>query len=74
MTWRELRSYINKQDKQFLDAQIKVYDYNTGDEFDVGVDELLYAQVDQRISSTWFPYLTINNEVENGKIKETGVY
>jgi hypothetical protein len=74
MTWRELRNYINKQDKQFLDTQIKVYDYNTGDEFDVGVDELLYAQVEQRISSTWFPYLTINNEVENGKIKETGVY
>ena len=74
MTWRELRNYINKQDKQFLDTQIKVYDYNTGDEFDVGVDELLYAQVEQRISSAWFPYLTINNEVENGKIKETGVY
>jgi len=67
MTWRELKNYINKQareNKDFLDEKVRVYDFCAGDEYEADVTELHGdAEEDE---SGWIPYLSINTEdVEN---------
>jgi hypothetical protein len=67
MTWRELKQYIESQEEYFLEQPVKLYDFCSGDEFDVDVTEL------QCGNDGWTPYISINSEVENGKTKETSV-
>lgn len=70
MTWRELTQYIVKNsqnpDSDFLDSQIKIYDFNDGEEYEANVTELLFGEDEKE--SGWVPYLTINqdsNESDN---------
>ena len=67
MTWRELKKYIDDQDKLFLEQSVKLYDFATGDEFFADVTELHNG------NDGWIPYISINTEVENGKTQETSV-
>ena len=63
MTWRELIAYIAKQaenqESDFLDSDIKVYDFNDGSEYEANVTELLFGEDEE---TGWVPYLTINHE------------
>jgi hypothetical protein len=64
MTWRELKSYIEKQDEDFMDSDIQVYDFSDGSEYEADVTELLFGEDEDE--SGWVPYLTINqNNDEN---------
>ena len=79
MTWRELIAYIDGQaenkDTDFLDSDIKVYDFNDGSEYEANVTELLCGEDNKETG--WVPYLTINHEGEENdnenKIKETSI-
>ena len=79
MTWRELTAYIAKQaenqDPDFLDSDIKVYDFNDGSEYEANVTELLFGEDDEETG--WVPYLTINHEGEENdnedKTEEAGI-
>lgn len=79
MTWRELIAYIAKQaenqDPDFLDSDIKVYDFNDGSEYKANVTELLFGEDDEETG--WVPYLTINHEGEEndneGKTEEASI-
>jgi hypothetical protein len=73
MTWRELTAYIAKQaenqEADFLDSNIKVYDFNDGSEYEANVTELLLGEDEE---TGWVPYLTINHEGdENDNQSET---
>lgn len=67
MTWRELKKYIEAQDKQFLETQVRLYDFFSGDEYFADVTELHHGD------DGWIPYISINTEVKDGKIEETSV-
>lgn len=67
MTWRELKQYIESQEEYFLEQPVKLYDFSSGDEFDADVTELHNG------NDGWIPYISINEEVENGKTKETSI-
>lgn len=67
MTWRELKSYINSQEKSFLDETVKLFDFNTREEYEADVTELHNGD------EGWVPYISINTEVENGKTEETSI-
>lgn len=67
MTWKELKKYIESQDKYFLEQQVKLYDFLSGDEYLADVTELHHGH------DGWIPYLSINTEVNNGKIEETSI-
>jgi hypothetical protein len=74
MTWRELIAYIAKQaenqEPDFLDSDIKVYDFDDGSEYEANVTELLFGEDDEETG--WVPYLTINHEGdENDNQSET---
>lgn len=76
MTWQELKDYISNLDEEFLDSQVKLYDYNTGDEYEVDVTELLINECnDEDENDGWVPYLSINEkELDNeDKTQETSV-
>lgn len=64
MTWRELTKYIKQQtdsnNEDFLDSEIKIYDFNDGSEYEANVTELLFGDDDDETG--WVPYLTINHE------------
>jgi hypothetical protein len=77
MTWRELKSYIEKQDEEFMDSNIQVYDFSDGSEYEADVTELLFGE-DEKEEAGWVPYLTINqkeydDENTRGETKETSV-
>jgi hypothetical protein len=76
MTWKQLRDYIELQSKQnssFLDKEVCVYNYDDGEEHVADIIELLEEKEEEEHSG-WVSYLTINEEeVENGKTKETSV-
>jgi hypothetical protein len=79
MTWRELKNFINKQarqNKDFLDNEVKLYDYSDGEEYSADITELLCDKEESNNDqSNWTPYLSINNEEEYNEteVKETGV-
>ena len=77
MTWRELKSYIEKQDEDFMDSDIQVYDFSDGSEYEADVTELLFGE-DEEEEAGWVPYLTINqkeydDDNAKGETKETSV-
>jgi hypothetical protein len=73
MTWLELKDFINKIDGPTLYSSVKLYDFSTGEEYEVGITELLISE-DQEENSGWVPYLSINEEsLENGETKETSI-
>jgi hypothetical protein len=68
MTWRELKKFIAKQsklNKDFLDNEVKLYDYSNGDETNVDITELLCNEEESDDNSNWVPYLSINDEEQN---------
>lgn len=67
MTWSELKKYIESQEEYFLEQPVKLYDFNTGEEFFADVTELHNG------NDGWIPYISINTEVNNGKTKETSI-
>lgn len=71
MTWRELKNYINKSarsSKEFLDNDVKLYDFSTGDEHDVDITELLCGEEESELeNSNWVSYLSINQEELNNE-------
>lgn len=71
MTWRELTKYIEQQSSNddFLDSEIKIYDFSDGEEYEASVTELLFGNDDEETG--WVPYLTINQGDENDNQSET---
>lgn len=59
ITWRDLKSYIDSQDKDFLNNEVRIYDFHDGEEYDAGVTELLFGEEEK--GEGWVPYLTIND-------------
>lgn len=63
MTWQELKQFISKMDKKFLNSNVKLYDYYDGEEYTVDITELLINETNKEdINDGWVPYLCINNE------------
>jgi hypothetical protein len=80
MTWRELKNFINKrarENKSFLDADVKLYDFDTGDENEVDITELSCSddEVEENSETNWVAYLSINDKEESDETetKEAGV-
>lgn len=71
MTWRELKNFINKQarlNKDFLETDVKLYNYDNGDENDVDITELLCNDDEsENNNSNWVPYLSINDEEQDNE-------
>jgi hypothetical protein len=71
MTWRELKNFINKQarlNKDFLETDVKLYNYENGDENDVDITELLCNDDEsENDNSNWVPYLSINDEEQDNE-------
>jgi len=65
LTWGDLRNYIESQDEDFLDSEVRIYDFNDGEEYDAGVTELLFGEDED--GEGWVPYLTINEGESNGQ-------
>jgi hypothetical protein len=61
MTWNELKTFISNMESNFLDTEVLLYDFNTGDEYVIDVTELML--------NGWTPYLSINNEEINNEAK-----
>jgi len=75
MTWQDLKNYIDRQskvNKDFLDQNVCVYDYQEGTEHTADLIELLNEKLEDS-DSGWVSYITINDEVENGQIKKASV-
>lgn len=67
MTWRELKNFINKNarnDKNFLDNNVNLYDFKDGEEYDVNTTELSCGndEVEDDSETNWVPYLSINDK------------
>lgn len=74
MTWQELKKYISDLDESFLDSQVKLYDYNTGDEHEVDVTELLITECNEDDENDgWVPYLSINEKELENETKEASL-
>lgn len=76
MTWQQLKKFISKMDKSFLDSDVKLYDFSDGDEYHIDITELLINECSEEDQNDgWVPYLSINGEeVENGsKAKKASV-
>jgi uncharacterized protein involved in high-affinity Fe2+ transport len=54
-------------DSDFLDSQIKIYDFNDGEEYEANVTELLFGEGEDE--SGWVPYLTINQDSDENDNK-----
>lgn len=67
MNWRELGDFISNMDESFLNSQVKLYDFDDGEEYNVDITELMIKN--------WTPYLAINSEENNNetKTKETSI-
>jgi hypothetical protein len=73
MTWQDLKTYIDQQSNysdSFLEQKVKVYDHRDGEEYEINVLEMLEERP-KHVDSGWVSYITINNEVEHGEVKET---
>lgn len=76
MTWQELKTYITKLDKSFLNSQVKLYDYCDGEEYEIDITELLINETDEYDENDgWVPYLCINEKELNDEAKtsKTGI-
>lgn len=76
MTWQELKKFISKLDKSFLDSQVRLYDYSNGDEHEIDVTELLINERNEEDENDgWVPYLSINEKGLNNETEtaETGI-
>jgi hypothetical protein len=75
MTWQELKKFISKMDKSYLDSQVKLYDYSDGSEYNIDITELLINEGIDGEDEGWVPYLSINHEeVKNEtKTEETSI-
>jgi len=80
MTWRQLKNFINKsarQNKNFLDNIVNVYDFNTGDEHEINITELSCSdeEVEENSETNWVIYLAINDkeETDETETKEAGI-
>lgn len=78
MTWRELKNYINKSARSntdFLDSEVKLYNFSTGDENLVDITELLCGEEEsEHETSNWVSYLSINQEeLDNETEEETSI-
>lgn len=67
MTWRELKKYIDSQNKDFLDESVKLFDFGTGEEYKADVTELHNGD------DGWVPYISINSEVYDGEVEKASV-
>jgi hypothetical protein len=63
LTWGDLKTYIENQDEDFLDNEVRIYDFTDGEEYDAGVTELLFGEDEE--GEGWVPYLTINEGDSN---------
>lgn len=76
MTWQELKKFISKMDKCFLESQVKLYDYSNGDEHEINITELMINECDENDEyDGWVPYLCINEKelMNENKTKETSI-
>lgn len=80
MTWRELKNFINKsarQNSNFLDTIVNVYDFDTGDEHEIDVTELSCSdeEIEENSETNWVIYLSINHKeaTDETKTKEAGI-
>lgn len=67
MTWRELKNFVNKRardNKLFLDSDVKLYDFSTGEEYSVNMTELSCGddETEDGNDTNWVAYLSINEE------------
>jgi hypothetical protein len=67
MTWRELKNIINKkarENKNFLDTQVNLYNFEDGNEHGVDVTELSCSdeETSEDSNTNWVMYLSINDE------------
>ena len=78
MTWRELKNLINKNarnNKCFLDADIKLYDFKDGEEYPVNITELSCSdeEVDANSETNWVIYLSINDKELDNENEEASI-
>lgn len=74
MTWLELKRFIEKMEVSMMDSDVKLYDFATGDEYNAGITELLITDNEEdEDCEGWVPYISINEEEENGKTKKASV-
>lgn len=80
MTWRELKNFINKrarENKLFLDTEVNLYDFDTGEEHIAGITELSCSpeEVEDGNDTHWVAYLCINEkELDNeAETEETSI-
>lgn len=80
MTWRELKNFINKrarENKGFLDANVNLYNFENGDEYEVDITELSCSndEAEDNSETNWVAYLSINDkeETDETEAKEAGV-
>ena len=82
MTWRELKNLINKharENSNFLDADVNLYDFKDGEEYEVSITELSCSddEVSDGSETNWVLYLSINDineDTEDGtEVKETSI-
>lgn len=79
MTWGELKNFINKRarnNKDFLDHDVNLYDFSNGEEYRVNITELSCGEDEAEDGNitNWVAYLSINeedNDENNSKTKET---
>lgn len=72
MTWRELKTFINKRAREnnlFLGTDVNLYDFKTGDEHVVNITELSCSddETEDGNSTNWVAYLSINDEEINNE-------
>lgn len=76
MTWKDLKNYIDiqtKSNQNFLDQDVYVYNYDDGSEYIADIVELFEGKLSEA-EAGWAPYITINDEVSNGKIKKASIH
>jgi hypothetical protein len=70
MTWLELKRYVSKMDDDFLESQVKIYDYCDGEEYLATMTELLINKKDDYDENEgWVPYIYINEKEEQNATK-----
>lgn len=75
MTWRELKNFINaraRKNQLFLDEEVQLYDFSTGEEYNVGTTEMLCGEdeAEDGNNTNWVAYLTINEGVDDEDTEE----
>jgi hypothetical protein len=78
MTWRELKNFINKRardNKLFLDTDINLYDFSSGEEYPVDITELSCSddEVEDGSITNWVAFLSINEKDLEDETEETSI-